>query len=221
MDTTKHATRVEELYRTFRRIFSLEVDEVQVKRCFVRIVSVYESRLFPDLTYLEHTLEALRIGQSESIWTLPLASAIWYQHSVSPYTAFESNAENALEELPLLGVSENDVEKVMDLIRSTARGELRGYDSPLLADANTYARYGVSWDRTNAIVVLKAKQHNYTAKYVQKVIGDELSTAFNGKLYYSGVLKERFDESTRQNLRNTLENLKYIGKNNPNRRKLK
>lgn len=213
--------RVEELYRTFRRIFSLEIDEAKVKHCFKKIIAVYENRLFPDLTYLEHTIDALRIGQSESIWTRPLACAIWYQHSGADYPSIEKGVQNARAELPKLGVSEKDIEDISALIRSTADDEPRGYDGPLLFDANTYARFGVSHDRTTEIVVRGAKLGDHTHDFVQKVVGNQLLSALHGKLYYSGMLKERFDESTRQNIKDTLKHLKYIGKQNPNRRKLK
>ncbi len=221
MNLRTHAKRVEELYNSFKRVYSADADEAVMKRCFEQIVGVHEKRKFPDLTFLEHSLEAVNQVQGTTVWSRPLSCALWYQYRARRYLNVERSVAIARRQLAMLKVSKKDIESAVTLIRGITVGDPQGYDALILADANNYALYGVSSSRTNEIVAFKAEQEKRTYEYVQHVTAKQLAGLLSGKIYYSGMAKERFDVSTRQNIRDTLQNIKFIGSDNPNRRKLK
>lgn len=216
-----HAMSAAELYRAFKRICS-DADEIAVNRCFMELWDIYSCRRFPDRLYLEHALHAVRLIHGEALWSRVLESAVWYQHSAARYQDVEQSVAIARKGLPALGMPKKDIETTIALIRGTIEsGAPRGYDALSLADANTYAAYGVSWTRANEIIVLKVEQDDLTSDYIQRVIAEQLASVLSGKTYYSRTMLEKFGASTRQNARDTLRNLQYLGRDNPKRRTLR
>jgi len=209
---------IEKLRKSFSHLFvGMDLQKIEIELLFSELIEMYEQegRYYHNLKHIERMLSFLerRVDRIEDWVSIQLA--VWFHdciYDIHDSKNEERSADFARKRLSDLGISEDLVEKVADLILLTKKHEITtkyfNYDTKIFLDSDLIS-LGGSFEEYSKIFERIKKEYSEIPSEVFKN-GRRIflqSILSKPRIFYTDEMFVEFEQDARRNLEKELVNL--------------
>ncbi len=209
---------IEKLRKSFSHLFvGMDLQKIEIEFLFSELIEMYEQegRYYHNLKHIERMLSFLerRVDRIEDWVSIQLA--VWFHdciYDIHDSKNEERSADFARKRLSDLGISEDLVEKVADLILLTKKHEITtkyfNYDTKIFLDSDLIS-LGGSFEEYSKIFERIKKEYSEIPSEVFKN-GRRVflqSILSKPRIFYTDEMFVEFEQDARRNLEKELVNL--------------
>ncbi|HNW33047.1 MAG TPA: hypothetical protein PKL44_02290 [Candidatus Dojkabacteria bacterium] len=209
---------IEKLRKSFSHLFvGMDLQKIEIEFLFSELIEMYEQegRYYHNLKHIERMLSFLerRVDRIEDWVSIQLA--VWFHdciYDIHDSKNEERSADFARKRLSDLGISEDLVEKVADLILLTKKHEITtkyfNYDTKIFLDSDLIS-LGGSFEEYSKIFERIKKEYSEIPSEVFKN-GRRIflqSILSKPRIFYTDEMFVEFEQDARRNLERELVNL--------------
>ncbi len=209
---------IEKLRKSFSHLFvGMDLQKIEIEFLFSELIEMYEQegRYYHNLKHIERMLSFLerRVDRIEDWVSIQLA--VWFHdciYDIHDSKNEERSADFARKRLSDLGISEDLVEKVADLILLTKKHEITtkyfNYDTKIFLDSDLIS-LGGSFEEYSKIFERIKKEYSEIPSEVFKN-GRRIflqSILSKPRIFYTDEMFVEFEQDARRNLEKELVNL--------------